>query len=161
MNFDEESNPRKSFKSDLQALIENLNNDLKNEWTHLTFYLHSAALVQGLHATEYKELLQKEANKELLHVGQFSDVLIGLGLSPENLAKEPFLHKVLSLTDPKAILAHALNLEEEVVRNYCIRMHEAEMCGCTDGDWVHIFLEGQIQDSREDVDHLKQILKGL
>lgn len=145
----------------MKELIIKLNNDLRNEWTHLTFYLHSAALVQGLHATEYKELLQKEANKELLHVGQFSDMLIGLGLPADQLAKEPFYEKVPSLTDPKQILQHALKLEEEVVANYCLRMHEAEACGCTDGDWVHIFLENQIQDSREDVDHLKQILRGL
>jgi len=145
----------------LENLIENLNNDLRNEWTHLTFYLHSAALVQGLHATEYKELLLEEANKELKHVSQFNDVLIGLGVSPMNLSKEPFIDKVPSLTNPKEILAHALKLEEEVVANYCVRMHEAEACGCTDGDWVHIFLEGQIQDSREDVDHLKQILRGI
>ena len=145
----------------MEDLMENLNNDLRNEWTHLTFYLHSASLVQGLHATEYKELLLKEANKELLHVGQFSDMLIGLGVSPMNLSKSPFLEKVPSLTDPKAILAHALQLEEEVVANYCRRMHEAEACGGTDGDWVHIFLENQIQDSREDVDHLKQILRGM
>lgn len=145
----------------MKNLIKNLNNDLRNEWTHLTFYLHSAALVQGLHATEYKELLQKEANKELLHVGQFSDMLIGLGVDPVDLSKEPFYDKVPSLTDPKAILAHALKLEEEVVANYCQRMHEAEACACTDGDWVHIFLENQIQDSREDVDHLKQILRGM
>jgi bacterioferritin (cytochrome b1) len=159
MSFDVTFNEKNN--QGLQALIANLNNDLRNEWTHLTFYLHSAALVQGLHATEYKELLQKEANKELLHVGQFSDMLIGLGVSPHELAKEPHYDKVPSLTEPKAILAHALKLEEEVVRNYCQRMHEAEACGCTDGDWVHIFLEAQIQDSREDVDHLKQILRGL
>ena len=84
----------------MKELIIKLNNDLRNEWTHLTFYLHSAALVQGLHATEYKELLQKEANKELLHVGQFSDMLIGLGLPADQLAKEPFYEKVPSLTDP-------------------------------------------------------------
>jgi bacterioferritin (cytochrome b1) len=145
----------------LQALIANLKNDLRNEWTHLTFYLHSAALIQGLHATEYKELLQKEANKELLHVSQFSDMLIGLGVAPQDLPKEPYYEKVPSLTMPGHILAHALKLEQEVVANYCQRMHEAEACGCTDGDWVHIFLEGQIQDSREDVDHLKQILRGI
>lgn len=145
----------------IETLIENLNNDLRNEWTHLTFYLHSAALVQGLHATEYKELLLEEANKELKHVGQFSDMLIGLGLPTYKLSKEPYYYKVPSFTAPKDILVHALKLEEEVVANYCQRMHEAEACGCTDGDWVHIFLENQIQDSREDVDHLKQILRGI
>lgn len=159
MNFEVKISEKNN--QDLQALIDNLNNDLRNEWSHLAFYLHSAGLVQGLHCHEYKELLLKEAAKELHHVSQFSDVLIGLGLPPEQLAKAPFDQKVLSLTNPRDILAHALKLEEEVVTNYCQRMHEAEACGCTDGDWVHIFLESQIQDSREDVDHLKQILRGI
>lgn len=145
----------------LQKLIQDLNNDLKNEWTHLTFYLHSASLIQGLHCHEYKELLLKEAAKELEHVSQFSDLLIGLGLPPDQLTKEPYKDKVPSLTNPKDILEHALVLEEEVVKNYCERMHEAEACGCTDGDWAHIFLENQIQESREDVDHLKQVLRGI
>lgn len=145
----------------MQKLIQDLNNDLKNEWTHLAFYLHSASLVTGLHCHEYKELLLKEAAKELEHVSQFSDLLIGLGLPSTQLTKEPYQDKVLSLTNPKDILEHALALEEEVVKNYCERMHEAEACGCTDGDWAHIFLENQIQESREDVDHLKQILRGI
>ena len=29
-----------------------------------------------------------------------------------------------------------------------------------DGQWIEIFLEGQIQKSREDVDKYRQILKG-
>ncbi len=142
----------------IEELIEKLKKDLHNEWTHMTFYLQSASLVQGLHAKEYKEFLLEEASKEMGHVSEFSDMLVGLGsdtTNSPNQEKLPFLH------NPKDILEHALALEEEVVSNYCQRMHEAESLGSVDGDWVHIFLEKQIEDSRKDVDELKQIIRGI
>jgi hypothetical protein len=52
-------------------------------------------------------------------------------------------------------------MEKEVVDNYARRMKDANELGGSDGQWLEIFLEGQIQDSREDVDHFRQILRGL
>ena len=43
----------------INELIVNLQNDLRNELTHLHFYLQSAALVQGLHAKDIKDILTK------------------------------------------------------------------------------------------------------
>ena len=45
--------------SNLQNLIDLLKSDLRNECTHLMFYLQSASLVQGLHSKEYKEHLDE------------------------------------------------------------------------------------------------------
>lgn len=141
----------------LQEMIELLRNDLRNEWTHLTFYLYSAGLVQGLHAHEYKELLLEEAKKEMEHISEFSDLIIGLnGLS----TNQPYAEKIPTLFNPIDIMKHAILLEQEVVENYCKRMKQAEEMNSTDGDWIHIFLEKQIEDSRKDVDHIKQILRG-
>lgn len=144
--------------NNLQNLINDLKSDLKNECTHLIFYLQSASLVQGLHAKEYKEYFLKEANKELTHVQQFADLIIGLG--GDNLEYVPNYEKINYSNNPLEILRNALALEEEVVQNYCERMHQAESLGSTDGDWVHIFLEKQIEESRIDVDELKQIIRG-
>lgn len=144
--------------NNLEFLINSLKNDLRNECTHLTFYLQSASLVQGLHLKEYKEYFLKEASKEITHVQQFADLIIGLG--GDNLEFVPFYEKIPVTKNPIEILKLALTLEEEVVANYCERMHEAESLGSTDGDWVHIFLEKQIEESRIDVDELKQIIRG-
>lgn len=133
-------------------------NDLRNELTHLHFYLQSASLVQGLHSKEYKEFFTQEANKELKHVQQFCDLLVGLNIEITNI---PYFEKLPKLNNPADIIKHALTLEEEVVSNYCQRMHQAENLSTTDGDWISIFLENQIQDSRTDVDELKQILRGI
>ena len=136
-------------------LIQQLNEDLKNEWKHLRFYLYHASAVTGLHCEEYKELFLKEATNEMAHVTAFSDMIIGMGgvATHESNDFEKF-------TKPKDILTYALAMEEEVVKNYTDRMIDAEYLGGVDGQWLEIFLEGQIQDSREDVDHFRQILRG-
>lgn len=141
-----------------EELCQLLKNDLRNELTHMHFYLQSAALVEGLHAKEYKEFLLKEAAKEMEHVSEFSDMLVGLG---EDIVNTPFYEKLPFLRSPQHIIEHALTLEEEVVSNYCARMHQAESLSTVDGDWVHIFLEKQIENSRRDVDELRQVLRGV
>lgn len=140
-----------------EEMVALLNGDLKNEWKHLRFYLYHASAIVGLHREEYREYLLKEAASEMLHVTQFSDLIYGLdGQATQESNSFPLL------TEPKEILEYALEMEKEVVDNYVTRMHQAENdLGGTDGQWIHIFLEGQVQKSREDVDNLKQILRGL
>jgi bacterioferritin (cytochrome b1) len=144
-----------------EKMLERLNNDLKNEWKHLRFYLYHASAVTGLHLEEYKELLLKEAAGEMSHVTEFSDLIVGLGGTPTAESNDfPFL------TDPRDIITYALKMEEEVVANYVQRMKDASLMMETpgetvDGQWIEIFLEGQIQKSREDVDKYRQILRGF
>lgn len=135
-------------------MIELLNKDLRNEWKHLRFYLHHASLVTGLHATEYKEMLLEEAGGEMKHVTEFSDLIVGLGGVPTNES-----NSFEVFTEPREIIEYALKMEQEVVENYTIRMDQAVEMGGVDGRWIEIFLEGQIQKSREDVDQYRQILK--
>jgi bacterioferritin (cytochrome b1) len=146
--------------SNKEEMIELLNNDLKNEWKHLRFYLYHASAVTGLHCSEYKELFLKEAASEMKHVTEFSDLIIGLG-GTATFESNDFD----KFTDPKQIIEYAISMEEEVVKNYVKRIKYAEAAqksyGDIDGTWLQIFLEGQIQASREDVDHFKQILRGI
>lgn len=137
-------------------MIQLLNNDLKNEWKHLRFYLHHASAVTGLFREEYKELFLKEAAGEMAHVTEFSDVIFGLGGIPTTESNE-----FPQLENPRDIIAYAIQMEEEVVYNYVHRMKQAEQLGGVDGAWLEIFLEGQVQKSREDVDHYRQILRGI
>lgn len=141
-------------KMNKQQIIEILNTDLKNEWKHLRFYLYHASAVTGLHCAEYKELFLKEAAGEMAHVTEFSDMIIGLGgiaTSESNVFPK--------LINPHDIISYALEMEKEVVENYVQRMQDAKTLeDVVDGQWLEIFLEGQIQASREDVDHFRQIL---
>lgn len=138
-----------------EEMLEILNSDLKNEWKHLRFYLYHASAITGPFSEEYKEVFLKEAAGEMSHVTEFSDLIIGLGgvATSESNSFETF-------ADLYEAVSYALKMEEEVVSNYVQRMKDAESLGGVDGQWIEIFMENQIQKSREDVDRYRQILKG-
>jgi bacterioferritin len=139
-----------------EEMIDVLNQDLKNEWMHLHFYLYHASMVTGLHCHEYKELFLEEAASEMVHVTQFSDLIIGLGGVPTTSFNDfPVFN------NPRDIIEYAVYMESLVISNYTLRIKEAADLGGVDGQWLEIFLEKQIEHSREDVDHFKQILRGI
>jgi bacterioferritin (cytochrome b1) len=140
----------------MNAIVEKLNQDLKNEWKHHCFYLHNASNIVGLHAREYKEWLVEQAASEMQHVVQFSDLIVGFGGTPTKLVNE-----FPSLSDPREILEYAAKMEEEVINNYYQRIADAEKINNLDSYWLIIFLEKQMEDSRKDLDEIKQILKGI
>lgn len=140
----------------LAEMLELMNQDLMNEWMHMKFYLHHASTVQGLHCHEYKEILLKEAQSEMSHVTEFSDAIVGLGGIPTTDAAsfEKFV-------EPSDIMKHAVKIESEVVKNYANRIKQAEELEDPDGAWLSIFYENQLEHSRTDLDHFRQIVKGL
>lgn len=138
-----------------ETLINLLNNDLKNEYKHMKFYLSNSFSVTGLHREEYREYLFNQAKSEMEHVREFSEMIIGLGGVPINENNE---FPVFAC--PKDILKYALQMELEVVDNYVQRIEDAKNLNGADGTYVEIFLEEQIMDSRKDADNLKQILAG-
>lgn len=143
---------------DLKKLVDNLELDLINEYKHLLFYLHSSSLIVGLNRKELKEFLFSQAENEMKHVSQFTELIVGLGRNPDikfdNIEKEI----VPSLSDPVLILEKALSIEKEVVNNYLTRIQEAEQVGGIDGKYIELFLEDQLIDSRNDIDKIKRML---
>jgi bacterioferritin (cytochrome b1) len=137
-----------------QEILNKLNNDLKNEWKHHCFYLHSASTISGLDSIEYKEFLIEQSKEELDHILSFSDMIVGFGGVPTKQ-----INDYPTLTNSREILEYALSMEEEVVKNYVERINEAEELGGVDGRWLVIFLESQIEDSRKDLDKIRQLLK--
>src|SRR5579859_5659777 len=140
-----------------QQMIELLNGDIRNEYKHMNFYLHSACIIQGLHREELREYLLEEASREMKHVKEFADLIVGLGGQPQCLPNE----FPTNITDPLNILRYAFDMETEVVANYVERINQATELGGVDGKWIEIFLKSQIQDSREDVDNLSQMILGV
>jgi bacterioferritin (cytochrome b1) len=146
---------------ELSDIVASLNNDLKNEWKHFKFYLYHASAITGLHAHEYKEFLLEQAASEMKHVSQFSDMLVGLGTVPTTDSNEFPL-----MANARAILEYALDMEVEVVENYTKRIAQLDEIRnspetSAHKKWIEIFLEKQIEDSRQDLDHIRQILKGV
>lgn len=134
-------------------LVAKLNSDLKNELKHMHFYLHSAAVIRGLHREELREYLEEHALSEFEHVKEFTKVIVGLGGVP---TKEVNVYP--TLTDPIEIIKYAVDMEDEVVSNYVERMEDAKKLGGVDGSYVEIFLEDQILDSRQDADNLRLMI---
>ena len=135
-----------------QYFIDSLNSHLKNELKHMSFYLYHASAVVGLHHDEYKEMFLEEAASEMKHVTAFSDVIYGLGGIPTKESND-----FECFTNPYDIVKYAIKMEEEVVENYVNLMNDAAAWPTVNGRWLEIFLEGQIQDSREDIDRFKRI----
>lgn len=160
-----------------KKLIENLNEDLKREYSHWHYYMAAAEMVVGPHREEFQEFFMKEASGEMQHILEFSKLIRGLGGIPtmetaqfRNLLPNTFISQCGNeITTPipeiKTLLTGALHMETEVVANFVQRMDEAEAFGDMgtsqdriDGRYIQIFLEEQMMDSRGTVDHLKQML---
>lgn len=151
-------------------LVDMLNGDLSREYAHWHFYMNAAICVSGLHREEYQEFFLKEASGEMQHIQEFGQVILGLDGIP--------------ITSPAAyvsnqnVIGHLLNsamtMEREVVDHYAAQRSligrmldempsdlQTRDATVADLQFVDIFLENQILDSRNAVDHIRQILRGF
>ena len=144
----------------LPQFLELMNGDLQNEWTHLQFYLYHASSVTGLHAHEYKEFLTESAQGELQHVQAFLDRLFGLNYAQPCQDAKPFI----MASRVEDIIIGAIKLEEEVVQNYTRRLQQLDELAAAhpiQAAYLKVFYEDQLQDSYEDCEHLRRILKNV
>lgn len=142
----------------LPEFLDRMNADLKNEWTHLQFYLYHAAAVTGLHAEEYSEFLADAAKGEMEHVLQFTRRLFGLAY------KQPVSdgHEFPKFSHVEDILAHAILIESDVVNTYANRLAELDELRAAHpaiAAYLTIFYEDQLKDSYEDCEKLRQIMR--
>jgi rubrerythrin len=155
-----------------KKMVDLLLSDLRNEYTHMMFYLSSSSLIRGLHRRELREWLEEEAKSEMEHVKQFSRLLVSLGVSPL-----PLPHGIPLLTDAGAIIRQAIKLEQEVCVNYARRLDQVsefkekiqgvtrKIEGSVDVDeyavWarVELFYEDQLTHSHEDLDELREWIR--
>ncbi len=145
-----------------EQFIALLNQDLSNEYKHMLFYLHHAAMVSTIHRFEVREFLLEEAASEMKHVDEFAHVIVGLGGIPTTM------HAAFdtNLTDPIEILQYAMDMENEVADNYAHRLIQTEnlmesnaWAGCkADAGYVHVFMEDNLKDSRKTADELRVML---
>jgi hypothetical protein len=144
----------------LPEFIEIMNADLRNEWTHLQFYLYHAGAVTGLHAEEYREFLFDAAKGELEHVMQFTHRLFGLNHTLPNTDGKDFP----KFTNIEDILAYAIQMETEVANNYAGRLHQLDSISGpqpTVAAYLTIFYENQLEDSYEDCEKMRRIMAGV
>lgn len=149
--------------STFQDFVAQMHDDLRNEWTHLQFYLYHASAASGLHAAEYKEFLTEAAKGEMAHVQQFLDRLFGVGATPAVTSGKEFP----LLTDVHDILHYAAQLETEVIDTYAKRIAQLEALPpenlpeprLATVAYLKVFYEDQLQDSYEDREKILRLLK--
>lgn len=141
----------------LSDFLQLMNADLQNEWTHLQFYLYHSSSVSGLHAAEYREFFTDAAKGEMEHVQMFLDRLFGLHFDLPNSSGRPFRQ----WSDAGSALLTAMQLEEEVVKNYAQRLTQLDGLALehpVEAAYLKIFYEAQLQDSYEDCERIRRIL---
>lgn len=141
----------------LPDFLDLMNADLRNEWTHLQFYLYHASAVSGLHAQEYKEFFTDAAAGEMKHVQAFLDRLYGLNY---NL---PCQHgtQFPVVTDVQQAVEEAIKLEQQVVENYTKRLAQLEEIAPAHSviaAYLTVFYEDQLQDSYEDCERMQRLV---
>lgn len=140
---------------DQQQLISYLQEDLKNERKHLAFYLHSAVMVKGLHREELREFFMEEAQGELKHIEQFSELIVHLGGVP-GTESSPWPE---TLSDPVDILSYVVQMEQEVADIYAKRLRDTHDMNSAAEAYCHVFYEDQIRDSQHTAWEVKQMVE--
>lgn len=142
-----------------KELVAMLNGDLVNEYKHMHVYFRAGVMVQGLHREELSEFFLKEAAHELKHCEEFARKIMGLDGVPTTKIAD--YDEMVTLVNPKHLLTYILRMEEEVVENFCANLMNCETLTGVDATVISLFYEDQILDSRETVDNIKEMLKGM
>jgi bacterioferritin (cytochrome b1) len=136
-----------------------MNDDLKREYQHMLFYLHSSALITGLNRHELSEFLFEEAQSELKHVREFTDQIIAHGGTPLLATQLTDTLPNYFTGDPGSILSFVLQMEQDVVNIFAERLKQTEEIASPFGQLLHIFYEDQIVDSHKTVHEVKMLLR--
>ena len=126
-----------------EELIELLQVDLKNERKHLAAYTQFAVQMRGLDRNELREFCETQAADELLHVTQFSELIVHLGGVPGTEVNEC----PADLKCPGAIVKAIVVMEDEVADKYTERLNQTEEFDNSATAYTHLFYEEQLLDS--------------
>ncbi len=141
---------------DLSKMLELLNGDLVNEYSHMLFYtVHGSTLV-GPNRQVFSEFFKSHAKSEMGHAIDFQNLIVGLNGVPS-----PAINPVPVFADAEQAIKHAIVIESEVVNNYLDRLKSAEDLGGADGLRVKLFIEKQFEDSRRDLEELNNLIVRL
>lgn len=108
-------------KKGTEALIRDLNEDLRGEFQAVIMYRLFASMVQGPWRQDLRAFFEAEIPEELTHAQILADKIASLGGTP---AAEP--SKVTVVGDAKAMLQAALAAEEATIERYVTRRKQAE-----------------------------------
>lgn len=137
--------------TDMEQLIEGLNEDLIHEYAAMIQYTYNAAAVSGLSRKVLKPYFEEEAQDELNHARYLSEKIINLGGTPK-VQPAP----VKRLTNVREMLQHSLNEEIATIERYKTRLTQADQVGEVA---LKIRLEEMIEDETNHKEELERLLQ--
>lgn len=138
--------------SDIQVLIDGLNEDLAAEYQAVIMYRTYASLVSGPYRQELRGFFEGEIPDELMHAALLADKIVALGGTP-TVTPAP----VPLATEAKAMLENALRAEVETIARYIKRVAQAEQAG---EPAIKLQLENLIVDESTHRDDIRRMLLG-
>ncbi|GGM25404.1 bacterioferritin [Paraliobacillus quinghaiensis] len=124
--------------SELEELINGLNEDLANEYAASIMYTYNASVIEGLYRPMLKPFFEDEIEDEMGHALYLSNKIKILGGTPTTTPAN-----VKQLSNPKDMLEDTLKAEEDTIVRYQKRKEQAEKLGLTE---LSVKLDDMIAD---------------
>ncbi len=134
---------------DMQAVIDQLNECLKHEWTGVAQYSQAGFIVEGLWREVYAEKFLDDAKESFNHARLVGDKIAALGGVPSVLRNE-----VKQSRDIREVLEFSLAFESKAVDMYTQAIELAE-----GNRALVIFLEDILKEEQEGVDEYTKLLR--
>jgi bacterioferritin len=134
---------------DMQAVIDQLNECLKHEWTGVAQYSQAGFIVEGMWREVYAEKFLDDAKESFNHARLVGDKIAALGGVPSVLRNE-----VKQSRDIREVLEFSLAFESKAVDMYTRAIELAE-----GNRALVIFLEDILKEEQEGVDEYTKLLR--
>jgi bacterioferritin len=134
---------------DMQAVIDQLNECLKHEWTGVAQYSQAGFVIEGMWREVYAEKFFDDAKESFGHAKLVGDKIVALGGVPSVLRNE-----VKQSRDIREVLEFSLAFESKAVEMYSKAIDLAE-----GNRTLVIFLEDILNDEQEGVDEYTKLLR--
>jgi len=134
---------------DMQAVIDQLNECLKHEWTGVAQYSQAGFIVEGMWREVYAEKFLDDAKESFGHAKLVGDKIVALGGVPSVLRNE-----VKQSRDIREVLEFSLAFESKAVEMYSKAIDLAE-----NNRPLVIFLEDILNDEQAGVDEYSKLLR--
>ncbi|MEM1068071.1 MAG: ferritin-like domain-containing protein [Planctomycetota bacterium] len=132
-----------------QAIIDQLNEILKHEWTGVAQYSQASFIVEGVWREVYAEKFLGDAKESFGHAEQIGDKIVALGGVPVATRNE-----IQQSRDLNEVLNFSLEFEAKAVDMYLKAIELAE-----DNKPLVVFLEDILKDEQEGVDEYTKLLR--
>jgi bacterioferritin len=134
---------------DTQAVIDQLNECLKHEWTGVAQYSQAGFIVEGMWREVYADKFLSDAKESFGHARLVGDKIAALGGVPSVLRNE-----VKQSRDIREVLELSLAFESKAVDMYTEAIELAE-----GNRALVIFLEDILKEEQEGVDEYSKLLR--